>query len=60
MERAADFHARRGAAEATAKELEAALRQGEAGAAAAEASFKKVGADCTTCHARYRDPPRQP
>jgi hypothetical protein len=40
-------------AEAHAKDLETALRQGSS--AAAEAAFKSAGADCTRCHARYRD-----
>jgi hypothetical protein len=44
--------------EQASHDLEAALRAKRT--AAAEAAFRRAGAACTDCHAKYRDVPQRP
>jgi hypothetical protein len=62
-ERPADFQHQLAAAEEAAAALESALRQGKQGTRTIPATveaFRKIGASCADCHARYRDVPQRP
>jgi protein tyrosine phosphatase (PTP) superfamily phosphohydrolase (DUF442 family) len=61
--RPAEFRRLLAEAEPGAKELEEVLRNGTKAAVdapAAEEAFRRAGAACTHCHARFRDAPRKP
>jgi hypothetical protein len=59
-----DFIHRLAEAEAGAKELERILRKGKdkggVNAAMADEAYRRAGAACVSCHARYRDVPKGP
>lgn len=62
-ERPAEFRRRLADAEERAKALEGVLRRdqvdGTVTAPAAEEAFRRAGASCAECHAKYRDVPRE-